>query len=94
MVGLEGGEDLLGFVHEIQHAGRGLAGIGTVQPREGLNGLDAGKALVQIRAAEQRLVEARLESVCERKDLIFAALERLADVASPLSLGSISRCSP
>ena len=94
VVGLEGGEDFLGVVHEIQHVGRVLAGVGAVQAGEGLHGLDAGQPLVHVHAAEQRLVEAGLELVGDEQDLILVALEGFADVAALQVRDSGRGCSP
>ncbi len=82
VVGLEGGQDFLGVVHEVQHVGRVLAGVGAVEAGEGLHGLDARQPLIHVHAAEQRLVEAGLELVGDEQDLVLVALERFADVAA------------
>ena len=41
---------------------------------------NSAKLFVHIHCMEQRLVEARLEFICDDKDPIFVLLERLADV--------------
>ena len=81
VVGLEGGEDGVGFVDEIHHIGGVLTRIAAVEAGEGLHRLDAIEAAIHIHAAEQRLVKAGLELVGHQQDLVAAALERLADVA-------------
>ncbi len=82
VIRLEGGQHLFGVVREIQHVGRVLAGIGAVQARQGLHGLDAPQSFVHIHATQQRLIEAGLEFVRHQQDLIFVALESFADVAA------------
>ena len=73
VVGLERRQHLVGVVHEVQHVGRVLAGMGAVEPRQRLHGLDAGQPLVDVHAAQQRLVEAGLELVGDQQDLILVA---------------------
>ncbi|EXI77065.1 MAG: hypothetical protein AW10_04045 [Candidatus Accumulibacter appositus] len=82
VVGLERGEDFLGVIHEIQHVGRVLAGMGAVETGEGLHSLDAGQSLIHVHAAEQGLVEAGLELVGDEEDLVLVAFEGFADVAT------------
>ena len=73
VVGLERRQHLGRVVHEVEHVGRVLAGMGAVQARQRLHGLDAGQPLVDVHAAEQRLVEAGLELVGHQQDLILVA---------------------
>ena len=82
VIGLERLEDVLGAVHEIENVGRVLAGIGAIEPRKRLHRLDAGKPAVDIHAAKQGLIEAGLELVGDKQDLVVRALERLGDVAA------------
>ena len=82
VVGLERRQHFLGVVHEIEHVGRVLAGMRAVQAGERLHGLDAGEPLVDVHAAQQRLIEAGLELVGDEQDLILVALEGFADVAA------------
>jgi hypothetical protein len=53
-----------------------------VQAGERLHGLDAVEPLVDVHAAEQRLIEAGLELVGHQQDLVLVPLEGLADVAA------------
>ena len=82
VIGLESREDVRRVIHEIQHIGRVLAGVRTVQARERLHGLDAREPLVHIHPAEQRLVKAGLKLIRHEEDLILIAFEGFADVAS------------
>ena len=82
VVGLERLEHILGVVHEIQHIGRVLAGMGTVQARERLHGLDARQPLIDVHPAQQRLIEAGLELVRHQQNLKLVGVERFADVAA------------
>ena len=61
--------------------------MGAVQPRQGLHGLNAGEPLVDVHAAQQRLIEAGLELVGHEQDLILVALEGFADVAARAGSG-------
>ena len=63
-----------------------------VQPRQRLHGLDAGQPLVDVHAAQQRLIEAGLELVGHQQDLVLVGLEGLADVAALAGSGSASGC--
>ena len=71
VVGLERRQDILGAVHEVEHVGRVLAGMGAIQPRERLHGLNARQPPIDVHAAQQRLVEAGLELVGDQQDLII-----------------------
>ena len=42
VIRLEGRKNIVGIVHEVQHVGRILAGMGAIQARESLHGLEAG----------------------------------------------------
>ena len=42
VIRLEGSKDLVGIVHEVQHVGPILPGMGAIQARESLHGLEAG----------------------------------------------------
>ena len=64
--------------------------MGAVQARERLHGLDARQPLVDVHAAQQRLVEAGLELVGHQQDLILVGVERFADVAASAGWGSAS----
>jgi hypothetical protein len=83
VVGLERLEHVLRVVHEVQHVGRVLAGMGTIQPGESLHGLDAGQALTDVHPAQERLIEAGLEFVRRQKDLELVGVEGFLQDAAP-----------
>ena len=82
----EGGLDVLGLVGEVHDVGRVLAGVGAVEPRQGLHGLDAAQLAVHVHRAEQGLVEPGLKLVGDEEDGILLRPERGPDVA-PLEAG-------
>lgn len=63
VVGFEGGVNIFGAVHKVQHKGIVFAGSDAVEAGEGLNGLDSGKAFVYKHGVEEGLVKAGLEFV-------------------------------
>ncbi len=77
VVRLKGIEDLFRLVHEVEDKGILLAGMGPVEPREGLYRLDAGEPLVHVHRVEERLVESRLVFLGNDEDLVLFAPEAL-----------------
>jgi hypothetical protein len=75
-------QDLLGRVHEVEDVGGVLTRVGAVQARERLHRLDAGEAPIDIHAAEKRLIEAGLELVGDKQQVVVGAGECLTDVTS------------
>ncbi len=63
VVGREGFLNLLGLVGEVQNHRVVLARVNTIEPGQGLDGVDAAELLVHVHGVQQRLVEARLELV-------------------------------
>jgi hypothetical protein len=61
-----------------------------VQPRQRLHRLDARKTLVHVHAAEERLVEARLELVRDEKDAVVGSLNA-SRISRPLRPGFSTR---
>ena len=74
-------------VLEVHDHGRGLAGVGAVQAREGLHGGDAGQFLVHVHGREAWLVEASLELVGDDEDLVVFLAERSGRVTAPVERG-------
>jgi hypothetical protein len=56
-------QDLGRIVDEVEHVRRVLSRIGTIESRQRLHRLDPAQHLVHVHAAQQRLVEARLELI-------------------------------
>ncbi len=79
IVRLEGLPDRLGVVLEIEHERVVLLRVGAVQPRERLDGLDAGERLVHVHGVEQRLVVPGLEFVGTDQEAVGIFLDRVRD---------------
>jgi hypothetical protein len=93
VIGLERGQHLGRVVHEIQDVGGLLAGVGAIQARQGLDGLNAGKAFVHVHAAKQWLVESGLKFVRDEQDLVVLGPLNASRMSRPLRLGFRSwRC--
>ena len=75
VVGLEGPEDVLGVVDEVEHERRVLARDHAVQPRKGLHGLHPVKPLVHVHRVQQGLVEAGLVLVGDQQHLVVGGIE-------------------
>ena len=67
---LEGGADRVAVVLEVEYVDLVLAGGRTVQPRQGLHRVDAREDLVDVHAADLRLVEARLVLLGDDEDAV------------------------
>ncbi len=68
------------LVHEVDDIGRLLARVGTVQPGQGLHGLDATQLAIDVHRAQQRLVEARLKLVRHQQDAELGRGEGLPNI--------------
>ena len=86
VVVLERREDVVGLVGEVEDHGFLLLGVGAVEAREGLDGMDAGELLVDVHGVEKRLVEAGLELFGDHQE---AAL-RPVESGGGLALGDVS----
>ena len=82
VVDLERREHVSRVVHEVEDVAGVLAGIGAVQPGQRLHGLNAREPLVDVHAAEHRLVEAGLELVGHQQDLVVVGVEGPPDIAA------------
>ena len=80
VIGLEGVEDLLRLVDEIEDEGLFLARVGAVEAREGLHGLDARQPLVDVHRVKKGLVEPRLVFLGHQEHLVFAGVEFLGQL--------------
>ena len=94
VVGLERRQHVGRVVHEVQHVGRVLAGVGTIQPGQRLHGLNARQSLIDVHAAQQRLIEAGLELVRHQQNLVLVGVEGFADVAAAQVRVQRWRCFP
>ncbi len=74
--------DRLDVVHEVEHEDVVLLGMGTVEPGEGLHGLDAGELLVHVHGVEQRLVVAGLELVGADEEAVGVFPDLVGDLAA------------
>ncbi len=84
VVRLEGGEDGLRVVHEVDDEHLVLTGVGSVDPRVGLNDLDGvAEGLVDVERHQLLLIEARLELVRNDEQPALGAVERPLDRALP-----------
>lgn len=74
-------------VLKVHDHGRGLAGVGAIEAREGLHGGNTGQFLVYVHSDEAGFVEAGLELVGDDEDLIVLLAERSGRVAAPVERG-------
>ncbi len=77
VVRFEGLLDGLGLVGEIQNRCALLLGVGSVEPRQSLDGVDPAKLLVDVHGVEQGLVEAGLELVRDDQKAVVGLGEGL-----------------
>ena len=52
-----------------------LGGVGAVEPRQGLHGVEPGERLVDVHRVELRLVEAGLVLLGDHQDLLLVGVE-------------------
>ena len=72
----------VGIVHEVEHEDVVLLRVRAVEPREGLDGLDAGERLVDVHRVQQRLVVAGLELVGADQEAVGVLLDLVGDLAA------------
>ncbi|MNI21433.1 hypothetical protein D3C76_912310 [compost metagenome] len=93
--GIEGGclkiflellQHILRIIHEIEHKGALLAGIGAVEARKGLDAIHSCQLLVHIHGTQLGLIETGLKLVGHQHHLIVLGIECLTHVP-PIKLG-------
>ncbi|MEE8526764.1 MAG: hypothetical protein V3T72_22755 [Thermoanaerobaculia bacterium] len=75
VVVLEGVEDGVGVVGEVEDQSAVLVGVGAVEPRQGLHRVDASELLVDVHGVEKRLIEAGLELLGDDQEAVGIGVE-------------------
>src|SRR5450756_2067101 len=89
VVVFKGHADGVGVVGKVEDKRVPLARVGPVEPRQGLDRLDAGQHLVHIHCVQERFVVSGLELVCADKEAVGVLLELRRDHAAG---EAIERC--
>ena len=75
VVGSEGFLNLLSLVGEVQNHRVVLARVNTIEPGQGLDGVDPAQFLVHVHGVQQGLVKPRLEFIRHDQEAVFFAIE-------------------